>query len=91
MALENKLGQMSFLTEQSDSNKSGINQQLQDEIAQWKQKYEALAKLYGQLRKEHLDLLTKQKEIRDSSTKITDDHRRDMDKLRNDNRVTIKS
>ncbi|KAI9222268.1 ANTH domain-containing protein [Blastocladiella britannica] len=36
---------------------------LQDELAQWKAKYEALAKLYAQLRKEHLDLLTNYKNL----------------------------
>ncbi|KNE59269.1 hypothetical protein AMAG_18138 [Allomyces macrogynus ATCC 38327] len=36
---------------------------LQEELAQWKAKYEALAKLYAQLRKEHLDLLTKYREL----------------------------
>jgi hypothetical protein len=36
---------------------------LQDELTQWKTKYEALAKLYAQLRKEHLELLQKYKEL----------------------------
>ena len=53
-----------------------------DELAQWKQKYEALAKLYAQLRKEHLDLLTKFKELRDSNGKVSDESRKESDKLR---------
>ncbi|ORZ41615.1 ANTH domain-domain-containing protein [Catenaria anguillulae PL171] len=36
---------------------------MQDELAQWKAKYEALAKLYAQLRQEHLELLTKYKAL----------------------------
>jgi chromosome segregation ATPase len=43
-----------------------------DEVNQWKQKYEALAKLYAQLRKEHLDLLNKFKVTKDSATKVSD-------------------
>lgn len=35
---------------------------LQDQVTHWRQKYEALAKLYTQLRTEHLDLLSKQKQ-----------------------------
>lgn len=55
---------------------------------QWKQKYEALAKLYAQLRKEHLDLLNKFKEIRDSSYKQQDEARKEIDKVKNEVRVT---
>lgn len=36
---------------------------LTDEIQMWKNKYEALAKLYSQLRKEHIDLLNKYKAL----------------------------
>ena len=43
------------------------------ESEQWKQKYEALAKLYAQLRKEHLDLLQKLKDFKESSNKKQDD------------------
>lgn len=35
---------------------------LQEQVQHWRQKYEALAKLYTQLRTEHLDLLSKQKQ-----------------------------
>jgi hypothetical protein len=34
-----------------------------DQISMWKNKYEALAKLYSQLRQEHLDLLGKYKSL----------------------------
>ena len=50
-----------------------------DEINSWKQKYEALAKLYAQLRKEHLDLLQKFKAIKDSTGKVSDEARRKLE------------
>jgi len=34
-----------------------------EQVALWKSKYEALAKLYSQLRNEHLDLLQKYKSV----------------------------
>lgn len=36
--------------------------QLEEQVDQWRKKYEALAKLYSQLRQEHLDLLSKLKQ-----------------------------
>lgn len=56
----------------------GINLIL-DEINQWKQKYEALAKLYAQLRKEHLDLLQKFKTLKDSGGKVADEARKKLE------------
>ncbi|KAJ3363092.1 sla2 Src-like adaptor 2 [Kappamyces sp. JEL0680] len=53
--------------------------QLTEEINQWKQKYEALAKLYAQLRKEHLDLLQKFKTMKDGAGKITEDARKKLE------------
>ncbi|PKI86009.1 sla2 Src-like adaptor 2 [Malassezia vespertilionis] len=44
------------------ATKDEMIQQLQEQVQQWRQKYEALAKLYTQLRKEHLDLLAKYKQ-----------------------------
>lgn len=41
--------------------KDELIRQLQQQIEAWKSKYEALAKLYSQLRGEHLDLLNKSK------------------------------
>jgi hypothetical protein len=37
-----------------------------EEVNIWKQKYEALAKLYSQLRKEHIDLLQSLKDKKDA-------------------------
>jgi len=34
-----------------------------DQVTMWKNKYEQLAKLYSQLRQEHLDLLSKYKSV----------------------------
>lgn len=48
LQLQNKDGQISALTEESKT---------------WKTKYESLAKLYSQLRQEHLNLLTKFKKL----------------------------
>ncbi len=41
------------------ASKDQLIQQLQDQVTLWRNKYEALAKLYSQLRTEHLDMLSK--------------------------------
>jgi chromosome segregation ATPase len=43
------------------SSKDELILQLQRQVEEWKTKYQALAKLYSQLRTEHLDLLNKSK------------------------------
>ncbi|KAJ3219771.1 sla2 Src-like adaptor 2 [Dinochytrium kinnereticum] len=78
-SLEQQLSQMSMMPRDDDAVR-----RLQEELAQWKQKYEALAKLYAQLRKEHLDLLNKFKDIKDNSGKMADDVRKDLDKAKSD-------
>ncbi len=45
------------------ASKDQLIQQLQDQVTLWKNKYEALAKLYSQLRTEHLDMLAKFKQM----------------------------
>lgn len=60
-----------------------------EELAQWKTKYEALAKLYAQLRKEHLDLLNRFKEVKDGANRITDEARRESEKVRAEMRVSL--
>ncbi|OLY85267.1 Endocytosis protein end4 [Smittium mucronatum] len=62
-ALELQLNQQKVLMQQSDSSKDELIKALQAQIEQWKQKYEALAKLYAQLRQEHFDLLGKYKNL----------------------------
>ncbi|WFD29442.1 sla2 Src-like adaptor 2 [Malassezia sp. CBS 17886] len=44
------------------ASKDELLQQLQEQVNTWRNKYEALAKLYSQLRNEHLDLLAKYKQ-----------------------------
>ncbi|KAG8784995.1 sla2 Src-like adaptor 2 [Serendipita sp. 405] len=43
--------------------KDELIKQLQDQVTLWRNKYEALAKLYSQLRTEHLEMLSKHKQI----------------------------
>lgn len=59
--LENELQQISSNLGQQSNSKDEMMQSLQEQVAAWKQKYEALAKLYTQLRQEHMDLLGKYK------------------------------
>ena len=44
-------------------SKDELIRQLQDQVTMWQKKYEALAKLYSQLRTEHLDMLAKFKQM----------------------------
>lgn len=44
-------------------SKDDLIKQLQDQVTLWRNKYEALAKLYSQLRTEHLDMLAKFKQL----------------------------
>ena len=45
------------------ATKDELIKQLQDQVVLWRNKYEALAKLYSQLRTEHLDMLSKYKQM----------------------------
>ena len=45
------------------SSKDDLIRQLQDQVTLWRNKYEALAKLYSQLRAEHLEMLSKFKQM----------------------------
>lgn len=45
------------------ASKDDLIKQLQDQVTLWRNKYEALAKLYSQLRTEHLDMLSKFKQM----------------------------
>jgi len=44
-------------------SKDELIRQLQEQVTHWRNKYEALAKLYSQLRTEHLDMLAKFKQM----------------------------
>ncbi|KAI8064718.1 ANTH domain-containing protein [Gongronella butleri] len=62
-ALEQELRSVQENAQQRDASKDELIRSLQSEIQMWKNKYEALAKLYSQLRKEHIDLLNKYKQL----------------------------
>ena len=60
-ALEGELGMIGANVGAQMGAKDELIMQLQNQIEVWKNKYDALAKLYSQLRGEHLDLLNKTK------------------------------
>jgi chromosome segregation ATPase len=61
-ALEQEMSQLNLNINARDANKDALIKSLQEQVAMWKSKYEQLAKLYQQLRQEHLDLLGKHKQ-----------------------------
>lgn len=62
-ALEGELAQIQSSYGQQISSKDDQVRALQEQVNTWRTKYEALAKLYSQLRTEHLDLLQKFKGV----------------------------
>ncbi|KAK9703390.1 sla2 Src-like adaptor 2 [Basidiobolus ranarum] len=62
-ALENELARIGLSQQRNDGDLDALIKQLQAEIAEWKAKYEALAKFYAKLRQEHLELLGKLKQV----------------------------
>ncbi|GAA5929914.1 hypothetical protein JCM10213_002820 [Rhodosporidiobolus nylandii] len=62
-ALEGELGNVSATIGQQMSSKDAMIDQLQQQANLWRSKYEALAKLYSQLRNEHLEMLGKYKQM----------------------------
>lgn len=60
-ALETELGMVSSNVNAQLASKDELIAQLQRQVEEWKTKYQSLAKLYSQLRAEHLDLLNKSK------------------------------
>ncbi|KAJ6503329.1 ANTH domain-containing protein [Mycena vitilis] len=58
-ALEAELGAVNANVNSQMTSKDELIKQLQDQVTLWRNKYEALAKLYSQLRIEHLDMLSK--------------------------------
>ncbi|KAL8759570.1 MAG: hypothetical protein Q9199_000693 [Rusavskia elegans] len=61
--LENQLNQLNNNFGQQTASKDDQIRALQEQVNTWRSKYEALAKLYSQLRSEHLDLLQKFKSV----------------------------
>jgi chromosome segregation ATPase len=49
--------------EMRDRERDDLIRSLEEQVAMWKAKYENIAKMYAQLRKEHLDLLGRFKDI----------------------------
>ncbi|KAK4133414.1 ANTH-domain-containing protein [Trichocladium antarcticum] len=62
-ALESELQQLQNNFGQQITSKDDQIRALQEQVNTWRTKYEALAKLYSQLRHEHLDLLQKFKSV----------------------------
>ena len=62
-ALEGELNSVSANINTQMLSKDELIKQLQDQVMLWRNKYEALAKLYSQLRHEHLELLQKFKGV----------------------------
>jgi chromosome segregation ATPase len=62
-ALEGELGGVTANIHAQMASKDDLIKQLQDQVTLWRNKYEALAKLYSQLRTEHLDMLSKFKQM----------------------------
>lgn len=61
--LEAEMANLNSNATQQLASKDEINNNLQEQINNWTKKYESLAKLYSQLRQEHLNLLSKFKKI----------------------------
>lgn len=62
-ALEQELGAVGNHVASQIATKDELIKQLQDQVTLWRNKYEALARLYSQLRTEHLDMLSKFKQM----------------------------
>ena len=62
-ALESELNQLNANFHQQTQSKDDQIRALQEQVNTWRTKYEALAKLYSQLRHEHLELLQKFKGV----------------------------
>ncbi|KAI9749653.1 MAG: actin organization and endocytosis protein [Chaenotheca gracillima] len=62
-ALENEMNQLNSNIHQQTASKDDQIRALQEQVNTWRSKYEALAKLYSQLRHEHLELLQKFKSV----------------------------
>ena len=62
-ALEGELSVIGANAGSQLASKDELIKQLQEQVNHWRGKYEALAKLYTQLRSEHLDMLSKFKQF----------------------------
>lgn len=62
-ALETELASIGANVNAQLASKDDMLRQLQEQVQLWRNKYEALAKLYSQLRTEHLEMLAKYKQM----------------------------
>jgi hypothetical protein len=62
--LEEQLSQLNSNFQMQNQSKDDQLRALQEQVNTWRSKYEALAKLYSQLRQEHLDLLQTTKSLK---------------------------
>ncbi|PLN82196.1 cytoskeleton assembly control protein Sla2 [Aspergillus taichungensis] len=62
--LEEQMNQLTANLNQQNASRDDQIRSLQEQVNTWRSKYEALAKLYSQLRQEHLDLLQTTKSLK---------------------------
>jgi chromosome segregation ATPase len=62
-ALEQEMNSAAMNVASQMTSKDDLIKQLQEQVTLWRNKYESLAKLYSQLRTEHLDMLAKFKQM----------------------------
>ncbi|KAF6005940.1 hypothetical protein HII12_005162 [Brettanomyces bruxellensis] len=67
-SLENELNNTTNSAQQQIASKDEQLQSLNEQIIYWRKKYESLAKLYTQLRTEHLNLLSKFKKVQQKAS-----------------------
>ena len=61
--MESELSSVTANVNSQIMSKDELIRQLQEQVQMWQKKYEALAKLYSQLRTEHLEMLSKFKQM----------------------------
>ncbi|KAF3930254.1 hypothetical protein ABW20_dc0105945 [Dactylellina cionopaga] len=81
-ALEIELQNSLLNAQQASASKDDLIKSLQEQVSLWKSKYDSLAKLYSQLRNEHLDLLQKYKaaQLKASSAQEAIDKREKLER-----------
>ncbi|KAL4894197.1 ANTH domain-containing protein [Aspergillus ambiguus] len=80
--LEDQMNQLAANMNQQNSSRDDQIRSLQEQVNTWRSKYEALAKLYSQLRQEHLDLLqtTKSLKLKAASAQEAIDRREKLER-----------
>ncbi|BCR91628.1 putative cytoskeleton assembly control protein Sla2 [Aspergillus chevalieri] len=80
--LEEQMNQLIANTNMQNTSRDEQIRSLQEQVNTWRAKYEALAKLYSQLRQEHLDLLqtTKSLKIKAASAQEAIDRREKLER-----------